>query len=111
MRDGLAHHDRMAQSAWPFRDPENTAVITLARILQGETPLRLVSHDDDDGCWQFLDGEHVFEADAVVVGLGEMVQFDPSLLALADLPEGAYAWRSAPDQPWQRALGEPPVND
>lgn len=85
-------------------------MITLARILRGESPLRLVSHDGDDGCWQFLDGEHVFEEDAVVVGLGEMVQFDPTLRELADLPEGAFAWRSAPDQRWQRAHGEPPAD-
>ncbi len=94
--------------AWCFSDPADTEVITLARILEGSAPLLLVTHDEDDGGWQFLDGEHVFEDDAVVACLGEMVQFDPSLLELADLPVGWYAWRTRPDQPWTWAAGEPP---
>ena len=93
---------------WPFPDPENTPVITLDRILRGEALLRLVTHDEDDGSWQFLDGEHVLEEDALVVDLGEMTQFDPSLLQLAGLPLGSYAWRGRPGQPWSRAAGEPP---
>jgi hypothetical protein len=93
---------------WPFPEPENTQVITLDRILRGEALLRLVTHDEDDGSWQFLDGEHVLEEDALVVDLGEMTQFDPSLLQLAELPLGSYAWRGGPDQPWSRAAGEPP---
>jgi hypothetical protein len=97
--------------AWPFDDPEETAVISLHRILRGECPLLLVTHDEDDGLWQFLDGQHVFEEDAAVVGLGEMVQFDPSLYELADLPQGWYAWRATPDRPWRRAQGEPPSTE
>lgn len=94
---------------WLYSDPEDTEVITLDRILRGESSLLLVTHDAEDGCWQFLDGEHVFENDAVVVALGEMVQFDPSLVELADLLPGSYAWRVASDRAWCRAEGEPPV--
>ena len=94
---------------WPFADPEETEVITLDRILRGESPLLLVTHDEDDGGWQFLDGEHVFEKDAVVVCLGEMAQFDPTLLELADLAAGSYGWRSGTDRPWSRAIGAPGV--
>ena len=97
------------QNAWSFSVPEDTEVITLGRILSGDSHLLLVSHDEDDDGWQFLDGEQVFEEDGVVVHLGEMVQFDPTLLEIADLPAGSYAWRSRPDQPWTRAVGEPPA--
>jgi hypothetical protein len=100
---------RPVDKPWPFDDPEDTEVITLGRILRGESPLRLATHDDDDGAWQFLDGEHVFEDDAQVVLLGELVQFDPSLVELADLPRGWYAWRSAGAGSWRREPGEPPV--
>src|SRR3954454_17260676 len=96
-------------AAWPFPDSEDTEVITLERILRGDSPLLLVSHDEDDGGWQFLDGEHVFEEDGVIVCLGEMVQFDPSLLELANLPIGSYAWRASQARRWPRAAGEPPV--
>jgi hypothetical protein len=94
--------------AWPFADPPEAEVIALDRILRGEAPLLLVTHDEDDGSWQFLDGEHVFEEDATVVRLGEIVQLEPSLRGLADLPPGWYAWRTSADGPWLRAPGEPP---
>src|SRR4051794_10486975 len=94
-------------TSWSFLDPPGTAVITLHRILRGESPLRLVTHDEDDNGWQFLDGEHLFEEDAAVVSLGDMTQLDESILELADLPLGAYAWRAGPEQPWSRGVGEP----
>lgn len=100
------------QANWPFANPQEVDVITLDRILRGESSLRLVTHDDDDDAddWQFLDGEQVFEEDAVLLTLGEMVDFDPSLRALADLPRGWFAWRAGPDQPWSRGAGEPPAD-
>ncbi len=97
------------EAGWPFDDPEETEVICLDRILRGDSSLLLVTHDEDDESWQFLDGEHVFEEDAAVVRLGEMVQFDPSLRELADLLPGWYAWRPTTDQRWRRAQGEPPA--
>jgi predicted adenylyl cyclase CyaB len=96
-------------STWRFTEPEETEVITLERILRGASSVLLVTHDQDDGAWQFLDGEHVFDDDGAVVCLGEMVQLDPSLGPLNDLPVGWYAWRADPGQPWQRGEGEPPV--
>jgi hypothetical protein len=94
---------------WPFSEPGDARVITLERILQGGSAVRLVTHDEDEPRWQFLDGEHVFEDDAVVVLLGEMVQLDPSLIALAGLPVGTHAWRSGPEGGWVRGTGDPPV--
>ena len=94
-------------SDWRFADSQDTEVVTLERVLRGDSSLVLVTHDVEDGGWQFLDGEHVFEEDGATVLLGEIVQFDPSLLELADLPVGWYAWRAAPDRPWQRIQGEP----
>jgi predicted adenylyl cyclase CyaB len=94
-------------SDWRFADSRDTVVVTLERILRGDSSLLLVTHDAEDGGWQFLDGEQVFEEDGAIVLLGEMVQFDPSLLELADLPAGWCAWRAAPDRPWQRAPDEP----
>lgn len=107
----MAHELERSETSmsWPFSEPEDTEVITLGRIHGGESPLLLVTHDADDGEWQFLDGEHVFENDAVVARLGEMFQFDLSILEVADLPVGWYAWRAASGDPWQRESGEPPI--
>jgi hypothetical protein len=87
--------------AWPFEDPPNTASITTRQVLEG-APVLLVTHDADDGGWQFLSGATVDEADGRVVGLGNMLARDPSLGELADLPEGWRARRAARGNPWRR---------
>jgi hypothetical protein len=86
---------------WPFEDPPNTAAITTRLVLDG-APILLVTHDADDGGYQFLPGTSVDPHDARVVGLGEMCARDSSLLELADLPEGWRAWRADVGAPWKR---------
>jgi len=87
---------------WAFADPPNLAVVTLVQVLQRGMPVLYVTHDADDGGWQFLTGEAVDVADSVVVGLEEMIRHDPSLVTLADLPTGWSAWREGRDAEWQR---------
>ena len=41
---------------FPFDDAPNTAVITCCHILDHGAPILHVSHDADDGMWQFLCG-------------------------------------------------------
>ena len=94
---------------WPFSDPPDAEAITLDRILDGSASILLVTRDLDDGTWQFLDGGHVFEGDAALVLLGEMLQFDPSIAAIADLPLGWHAWRDSAEGEWNRIEGEPIV--
>jgi hypothetical protein len=94
----------MNDSAWPFDQPKNCAVITLRAIVFGGAPVLLVSHDADDDGWQFLGGGNFDMADAGVVSLAEMVERDPSLLEVANLPLGWRAWRSSASAPWQRSL-------
>jgi hypothetical protein len=88
---------------WNFAQPRNLAVITLARVISGERTVLYVSHDEDDGGWQFLDGAAFAETDARVVGLGQMVDSDPTLADLADLPEGFVATRSSALDIWVRS--------
>jgi hypothetical protein len=90
----------MTDSEWPFSDPPNTASIALRRILREGRPIRLVTHDVEDGSWQFLDGEDVTEGDALVVGLNTILAHDPSVAAIADLPLGSRAWRDSPEATW-----------
>ena len=87
---------------WIFDEPPNLAVITLKRILNEDKSVLHVIHDED-GDWQFLDGQFVAEEDAMVVGLGNMLKFDPTLAELADLPKGWLAERSVVDGDWQRS--------
>lgn len=87
---------------WPFEDPPNTTGITLRQIIRENAPILLVTHDADDGCWQFLSGGDFEADDGLMVSLGSMLDRDPTLAELSDLPPGGRAWRKRPDVPWQR---------
>ena len=87
---------------WPFEDSENLAVITLKRILAKERAILFATHDDDGG-WQFLDGQTVSVEDAAVVALREITEIDPSIYDLADLPRGWRASRNSPHGLWIRS--------
>lgn len=87
---------------WNFQQPRNLAVITLHRVVAGDSDVLQVSHDEDDGGWQFLDDAVFAETDALVVGLGRMIDSDPTLAELADLPEGFVATRRSKTEAWVR---------
>lgn len=91
-----------ARNQWPFADPKNVAVITLKSITMGSNPILHVTHDGEDGTWQFLDGSTVSAEDASIVSLEEIARIDPTVMELADLPLGWYAYRSAASEPWRR---------
>ena len=86
---------------WPFKEAPNTAVISLARVMDGSNPVLYVVHDED-GDWQFLDGGDVSQEDAATVSLEDIVEHDPSIKSLADLPIGWAAERAAAGQEWKR---------
>ena len=87
---------------WPFADPRNLASISVRQIIHDGNPVLLVSHDADDGGWQFLTGGAFEIADAMLVSLESMLERDPSLAVLCDLPLGWRAWRDTAAAPWQR---------
>ncbi len=89
--------------AWPFSDAPNVTTITLRQVIVDRQPILLVTHDSDDGCWQFLTGGDFIVSDGRVVGLGCMLKHDPSIAELADLPLGWRAWRDRVGDPWTRA--------
>jgi hypothetical protein len=87
---------------WPFEDAPNTTSITTVHVLNGTLPILLVTHDADDGTWQFLCGTTDDPDEGRVVGLDCIVGLDPTVADLADLPLGWRAWRDAPGEPWTR---------
>lgn len=93
---------------WPFDQPENCAVISLRQIIHEGASILLVTHDEDDHGWQFLDGsEEPDPSDGVIVCFSHIVDSDPSLFELADLPPGWLAWRQSPNDPWIREPSPP----
>jgi hypothetical protein len=86
---------------WPFADPPDLGVITTQQALGG-APVRLVSHDEDDGGWQFLCGTTNDPDDGRVVHLSHVIGESPELAALADLPLGWVAIWCEEQGEWDR---------
>lgn len=87
---------------WLFEDPPNVAVITSTDIVHHGKPILFVSHDNDDGAWQFHTGENVLIDDAMIVALAKIVALDYSIQELADLPLGWIAKRQTANHSWMR---------
>jgi len=92
----------MSDETWKFLDPQNVAVFTTRHIFRDGLPILHVSHDLDDGSWQFHWGGDIDEQSAMIVGLREVVDHDPSIVELHDLPEGWIAWRKDSESEWIR---------
>lgn len=97
----------MTDEAWPFADPPNVAVFTDKRILEGDCWIYYVGHDEEDGAWQFHPNDgFASEENAKVVGLKTMLNIEPRLAEISDLPMGWCAWRESQDGEWKRAPQE-----
>lgn len=83
-----------------FREAKNTMVITTKKIIKGENRILLVSHDEDDGMWEFLDGTEIREEDAAIVSLHEIVTLDSSVNDISYLPLGSIAYRNNITDSW-----------
>jgi len=92
----------MRKESWPFDQPPNCAVLTVREIVFDGAPILCVAHDADDQGWQFLGATDPDPSRAVVVGLSEIVELDPSVLEVADLPPGWSAKRVSITAAWQR---------
>jgi len=74
------------------------------RILDDQDWVQYVTHDEEDGAWQFHPSHGLASMkEAAVVGLKRMVDIEPRLEELADLPLGWHAWRESKDASWTRA--------
>jgi hypothetical protein len=88
---------------WPFEDPPNIAVFTTAHVARASKPILYVSHDAADGAWQFHSDDAFSDKDAMVVALAEIVELDPSVTSLAQLPLGWCATRTSRSSAWKLA--------
>lgn len=79
-------------------------MITDVRILDDQDSVHYVTHDEEDGTWQFHPyGGPATMQNATVISLAHMLKIEPRLAELADLPMGWHAWRDSRSAPWARA--------
>jgi hypothetical protein len=81
----------------------DAVAITTHQVMREGWPILLVTHDVDDGAWQFVngDGDTDDTDSSMVVAAADVAALDPSLGELAGLPRGWRAWREAVDRPWR----------
>lgn len=94
---------------WKFSDSPRTGVYVSKAVNDGIEPITYVSHDTEDGAWQFVGDSPNDGREFALVCLHHPIDQDASLKELADLPRGWYAERDAPGRPWVR--GELPQED
>jgi hypothetical protein len=83
----------------------NTGVFICKHVYNGH-PVLLVSRVDAD--WQLLCGAiHAEEGDGLIAHLGHLLDNDPSLPDIVDLPAEFEAERQAVGAPWVRRPAPP----
>jgi hypothetical protein len=94
----------MGQNAkdWAFDQEPNVAAITTRQVLREAHPILHVVHYSDDHSWAFTCGTTDDPEDGLVVGMGEILDMDPSLAGIADLPPGWIASREKVSGEWTR---------
>lgn len=85
---------------FPFNESRNVASITCVHILDENKPILHVSHDKDDGCWQFLCGDEHNDEDARLVALEEIYNLDNTIGEIAMLDYGKKADRLSKGSKW-----------
>ena len=92
---------------WKFPDSPHTGVYLSQTVHDGTEPVTYVSHDDEDGAWQFL-GDSMSDGGGPVLScFHHPIDRDPSLVELADLPSGWIAERAKVGEPWVRRRKSP----
>ena len=84
-----------------FKDAPETACIVCQHVLDGKNPITFISHDKEDGMWQFLCSEdHILE-DVRLISQAEAFQIDESIGQAADLPRGFVIERTEAKGRWK----------
>ena len=104
-------HDKLTR-VQRFRLPDNAPVVTTHHVTRERLPILLVIHqyDREDACdvWQFHSGDGDYSAEVLqLVALHEVVELDPIVAEVADMPVGYLARRAARSEPWMDAVDDP----
>jgi len=87
---------------YEFSEPENTVCFTCDHVLSRQRPILRVTHDAEDGIWQFMCGHNDHdESNAKLLSLKQITEIDNSLNALSEMPLGCGAERESINEEWQ----------
>lgn len=92
---------------WKFPDKPHTKVFISKAVKEHKEWITYVTHDLSDGAWQMVGETGIESGGPELACLHHMVEKDPTLTELADLPKGWFAERQAPGEPWERFESDP----
>src|SRR5260221_4225459 len=97
-------HQRLARD--PGETKDRRAAIVCGHVAAKSLPVLYASRDEPleeaDSGWQFTCNKHEEDlSEAKVCAIYEVVEIEPSLAPLIDLPSGTKVIRDAPDSPWK----------
>ena len=99
---------KAACSTGSFPDTPHTRVYLSETVHKGTESVTYVSHDAEDGAWQFLGDSMDGGGGPVISCFHHPIDNDPTLSELANLPLGWCATRSKPGEAWIRREQQDP---
>jgi hypothetical protein len=90
------------ENKYGFETSLNTAVFTTSFVINDKRPITYVSHNFEDGAWQFFSDDLFddFEKVAKLVSLEEIIDLDTSIIDLSEMQEGYSASRMTLNDKW-----------
>lgn len=89
-------------SEYKFQDAENTVCFVCDHVLNKERPILNVTHDKEDGIWQFMCGQNDHdESNAKIISLKQATELDNTINDLYEMPLGVGAERESINEKWQ----------
>ena len=87
---------------YKFKEPKNTACFVCNHVLEKNRPILFVSHESNDGSWQFLCGENDHSEENIrIISIEEAIKLDSTLNELYEMPEGFGAERKEVGKKWK----------
>ncbi|EUJ10736.1 hypothetical protein Meth11DRAFT_1564 [Methylophilaceae bacterium 11] len=99
-------NNNQMKTSWKFDQARNVATVTTKKVMLENHPILMAVHYEEDDSWAFTCGTTNDSEDLMLVGMGEVVDLDPTLASIADLPPGWSAERTSVKSNWVRTKDE-----
>lgn len=88
---------------YKFNDPKDTACFVCNHVFNQERAILFVTHEAEDGFWQFLCGhnDHSHDNDYKVISIEQATVIDESINDLYEMPLGSGATRESQSNKWE----------
>ena len=96
----------MNSGKWLFDQGPRIVAITSIHVTENGSDIVLVIHYKDDRSWSFQSGAPFSQGDVRLVLMKRIVEIDPTVAEVADLPIGWAAKREKIGAQWRRYKNE-----